>query len=83
MTEPTERQVLYALVAAALFAVVAALAVGAAVAGVSPPGWSLSFGLGWLAAALVGFARWRRTGRLLMLAMVVFVAWAAGTLLTR
>ncbi|MEX1043096.1 MAG: hypothetical protein WD020_00500 [Acidimicrobiia bacterium] len=83
MTEPTERQVLYALVAAALFVVVAALAIAAAVAGVSPPGWSLGFGVGWLAAAVAGFATWRRTGRLLMLALVVFAVWAAGTLLTR
>lgn len=83
MTEPTERQVLYALVAAGFFAVVAVLAVVAAVVGLSPTGWSLGFGVAWVIAAWIGFSRWRRTGRLLLVSLVVFVAWAVGTLATR
>ena len=83
MTEPTERQVLYALVSAAWFGVVATLAVVAAVVGLSPPRWSVVFGLVWVVSAVVGFRQWRRTGRLVLLAVVVFVVWTIGTLLTR
>lgn len=83
MTEPTERQVLYAIVAAAWFAVVAVLAIVAGYVGVSPTGWSVTFGIGWVAAASVAIRQWRRTGRLLMLSLAVFVVWTAGTLLTR
>lgn len=83
MTDPTERQVLYALVAAGFFLVVAALAIVAAVVGLSPPGWTFGFAGAWLVAAGIGFSRWRRTGRLLLVALVVFVAWAVGTLVTR
>lgn len=83
MTEPTERQVLYAIVAGAWFAVVAVLAVVAGYVGLSPTAWSVAFGIGWFAAAIVATRHWRRTGRLLMLSLGVFVVWAAGTLLTR
>ena len=83
MTAPTERQVLYALVAAAWFIVVAVLAFVAAVVGLSPAGWTIAFACAWLAAAIVGVAQWRRTSRLLALSLLVFVLWAAGTLLTR
>ena len=83
MTAPTERQVLYALVAAAWFIVVAVLAIVAAVVGLSPAVWTIAFSCAWLVAAVVGFARWRRTSRLLALSLLVFVLWAAGTLLTR
>jgi hypothetical protein len=83
MSQPTERQVLYALVAAAWFAVVAVLAVVAAVVGLSPAAWSIAFGVIWLAAAVFGASHWRRTSRLLGLSLLVFVLWAVGTLLTR
>jgi hypothetical protein len=83
MTAPTERQVLYALVAAAWFAVVAVLAAVAAVVGLSPVAWTVSFAVVWLAAAALGAARWRKTSRLLLLSLLVFVLWAVGTLLTR
>ena len=83
MTPPTERQVLYALVAAAWFVVVAVLAIVAAVVGLSPTAWTVAFAVAWVGAALVGAAQWRRTSRLLGLSLLVFVVWAAGTLLTR
>lgn len=83
MSEPTERQVLYALVSAAWFVVVAVLAVVAAVVGLSPVAWSIAFVVIWLAAAGIGSYHWRRTSRLLALSLLVFVVWAAGTLLTR
>jgi len=83
MTAPTERQVLYALVAAAWFAIVAVLTIVAAVVGLSPAAWTVTFGFAWLAAAVVGASQWRRTSRLLLLSLLVFVLWAAGTLLTR
>ena len=83
MTPPTERQVLYALVAAAWFVVVAFLAVVAAVVGLSPAAWSIIFACAWLAAAALGAVHWRKTSRLLMLSLFVFVLWAVGTLLTR
>lgn len=83
MTQPTERQVLYALVAGAWFVVVAVLATVAAAVGVSPVGWTVIFACGWVAAAVAGALQWRRTGRLLALSLLVFVVWAAGTLLTR
>lgn len=83
MSAPTERQVLYALVAAAWFAVVAVLAIVAAVVGLSPAAWTIAFGCAWLAAAVAGVFHWRRTSRLLALSLLVFALWAAGTLLTR
>lgn len=83
MTEPTERQVLYALVSGAWFVVVATLAVVAAVVGLSPPAWSVVFAVGWVVSAVLGFRQWRRTGRLLLLSVLVFVVWTVGTLLTR
>lgn len=83
MTEPTERQVLYALVSAAWFAVVATLAVVAAVVGLSPPTWSVVFAVGWVVSAALGFRQWRRTGRLVVVSVLLFVAWTVGTLLTR
>jgi hypothetical protein len=83
MSEPTERQVLYALVSFTLFVVVAVLAIAARMAGVSPPSWSVAFGVMWLVAAASGLAWWRRTGRLLSLSLAVFVVWAVGTLATR
>jgi len=83
VTEPTERQVLYALVSAAWFVVVAALGVVAAVVGLSPPAWSVVFAVGWVVSAVLGFRLWRRTGRLVLLSVSVFVVWTVGTLLTR
>ena len=84
MSEPTPRQVLYALVAAGFLLVVAALTIGSAVAGLTPAWWN------WLLAGLLAgagvwtAARWRRTGPVLLGAIGLFVLWMVGTLvLTR
>lgn len=81
MTE--ERQVLYTIVAAGLFAAVAVLASAAAWTGMSPTSWSVGFGVVWVGAAIAGFRTWQRTGRLLLIALVVFVFWTVGALVTR
>jgi purine-cytosine permease-like protein len=78
-----ERQVLYTIVAAGFFVVVAVLAAAAAWVGMSPMWWSVGFGVVWVGAAVSGFRAWQRTGRLLLLALAVFVAWTVGALLTR
>ncbi|HSJ27570.1 MAG TPA: hypothetical protein VLB67_05120 [Acidimicrobiia bacterium] len=83
MSEPTERQVLYGLVAAAWFAVVGVLAGVSASVGLSPVWWTAGFAIVWLAALVAGARTWRRTGRLLLLSSGVFIVWAVGTLLTR
>lgn len=83
MTETTDRQVLYALVAGAWFVVVAVLAAVAGVVGLSPPWWTAAFAVVWLTAVVAGGRQWRRTGRLLLVSLAVFVVWAVGTLLTR
>lgn len=79
--EPTERQVLYALVAGGFIVVVAVLVAGAALAGLVPVWWSLASALGTLAVAGYSVARWRDTGRLLVISIALFVLWVVGTLL--
>ncbi|MDX1447438.1 MAG: hypothetical protein R3246_00110 [Acidimicrobiia bacterium] len=80
---PSERQVLYALVAAGWLIVVGVLAGVAAALEVSPTAWTVTFAVLWLAAVVESVRSWRRTGRLLSVALVAFVVWVAGTLLTR
>jgi hypothetical protein len=81
MSEPTPRQVLYALVAGGFILVVAILVVGAAVAGLVPTWWT------WLSAGLTGIValwtviQWRMTGRVLAMSIGLFVFWTVGTLL--
>lgn len=80
MTEPTPRQVLYALVAGGFLAVVGVLVVGGAVVGIAPTWWTVSMG------AFVGIAgvwmafRWRRTGPVLVVGIGLFLLWMVGTL---
>lgn len=81
MSEPTPRQVLYALVAGGFLLVVAALVVGAAVSGLVPAWWTVS-----TAVALTAFSgwaalNWRRTAAVLIGAIALFLAWAIGTLI--
>lgn len=83
MTEPTERQVLYALVAGGWLIVVAVLASVAAAVGASPPSWTIGFALVWIVAVAAAIRGWRRTGRLLLISVGVFVVWVVGALLTR
>lgn len=80
MSEPTPRQVLYALVAAGFLLVVGVLTIGAATAGLVPTWWTimlvvlLLIATGWMAF------NWRRTGIALVLAIGLFVVWTVGTL---
>ncbi len=81
LQEPTPRQVLYALVAAGFFAVVAVLVLGAAMAGISPIWWtsvtalSVVMGVGW------SIMNWRRTAAVLILSMGLLLVWTVGTLI--
>jgi hypothetical protein len=83
MTPPTERQVLYALVAAGFLVVVAVLIVVAFWSGLSPGWWTAVVGSVWSVAAGYATIRWRSTGRVLMVAIGTFLLWTVGTLLTR
>ena len=79
--EPTERQVLYALVAGGFVVVVAVLVAGAAVAGLVPVWWSLASALGTLGVAGFSVARWRSTGAVLVASIALFLVWVVGTLM--
>ena len=83
MTEPTERQVLYALVAGGWLIVVAVLAGVAATVGASPWAWTIGFAAVWTGAVAAAIRGWRRTGRLLLISVGVFVVWVVGALLAR
>jgi hypothetical protein len=83
VSEPTERQVLYAIVAAAWLVIVGVLAAAAAFVDLSPPEWSVLFAVVWAVAVGWAVRQWRRTGRLLLVAVTVFAIWMVGTLLTR
>lgn len=81
MTEPTPRQVLYALVAAGFVLVVAVLVIAGASAGITPTWWSASLAM-MIAVAAIWMARnWRRTAGMLSIAIGLFVVWMVGTLI--
>ena len=80
MSEPTPRQVLYALVAAGLMVVVLILIVGAAGAGLVPFWWTALGGLAWIAGTVWSAFFWRRTGRMLMVSIGLLAIWFAVTL---
>ena len=81
MSEPTPRQVLYALVSGGFVVVVAILVIGAALVGLSPPWWTTTMAILLTVAALWMGSNWRRTGPILILGIGVFVMWVVGTLL--
>lgn len=84
MSEPPEatpRQVLYALVAGGFVVVVAILTIAAAGAGLVPAWWSVVLAAGILIGAIWMTANWRDTGRVLSVAIGLFVAWLVGTLM--
>lgn len=83
MSEVSERQVLYALVAAGFLAVVLALIVVAATSGLSPAWWTVTVGSLWGVGTVYSAVRWKATGRILMVAIGTLVIWTIGTLLTR
>ena len=82
MSEPTERQVLYALVAAGFLAVVGVLTLVAWTTGLSPIGWLVVMSVVWVAATVYCALRWRQTGRVLLVSLATFVIWTVGTLAT-
>lgn len=81
MTEPTPRQVLYALVAGGFLVVVAVLVVGGALAGLGPTWWSGLTALAVVATAVWSAYNWRRTAVVLILSIALLVVWTVGTLL--
>lgn len=80
MSEPTPRQVLYALVAAGFLIVVAVLTVGGAVSGLAPTWWTMVLAVLVLAAGFWTAFNWRRTGIVLLVAIGLFLTWMVGTL---
>jgi hypothetical protein len=80
MSEPTPRQVLYALVAGGFVMVVVVLTIGAAASGLVPTWWSailaftIALGGTWMAQ------NWRRTAEVLGIAIGIFLIWLVGTL---
>ncbi len=81
MTEPSPRQVLYALVAGGFFAVVAVLVIGAAVSGLVPVWWTTVTGLVLSATAMWAALNWRKTAIVLSASIVLFLIWTIGTLI--
>lgn len=80
MTDPTPRQVLYALVAAGFLVVVLILIVGSAVAGLSPVWWTWVMSLVLVGDGVWLAFNWRRTGSALLVAIFTLVLWTVGTL---
>lgn len=81
MSEPTPRQVLYSLVAGGFIVVVIVLVIGSAVAGLSPPWWTLTMSVVLAGTAIWLVLNWRRTGPVLLVSIIVLIAWTVGTLL--
>lgn len=80
MSEPTPRQILYAIVAAGFLLVVLVLVIGGAVSGITPPWWNIVMGVAIAAAAVWTALRWRHTGPVLLLGIGLFLIWMIGTL---
>lgn len=80
---PSERQVLYALVAGGFIVVVAVLVVGAAYAGLVPTWWTVVAGAITLLVGGLSALRWRDTRFVLLASIMLFLGWTVGTLLVR
>lgn len=80
---PTERQVLYALVAGGFIVVVAVLVFGAAYAGLVPTWWSVTAGAATVLVGGLSASRWRDTRFVLLASIVLFLTWTVVTLLVR
>ena len=81
MTEPTPRQILYAIVAGGFLIVAVVLAAGAAMARLVPVWWTAVMASLLAVAAVWSGFNWRKTATVLMLAIGLFLVWAVGTLL--
>jgi hypothetical protein len=78
---PTERQVLYALVAGGFVVVVTVLVFGAAFAGLVPTWWTVLGGSATLGVGGLCAFRWRETRVVLLSSILLFLTWTVGTLL--
>jgi hypothetical protein len=81
VSQPSPRQVLYALVAGGFDIVVAVLVAGAAIAGLVPAWWTVVSSLAVVSVAAWSAFIWRRTAVVLISAIGLFVAWTIGTLI--
>lgn len=80
MSEPSPRQVLYALVAGGFLLVVAILVIGAAVAGLVPTWWTWATGAAVVLVGTWSAVNWRKTAPLLLITIGLFLLWVVGTL---
>jgi hypothetical protein len=80
LSQPTPRQVLYALVSGGFLVVVLVLVIGAAAAGLVPTWWTVTMLLATLGTGAWSAFNWRRTSRLLSVSIGLFVIWTVGTL---
>ena len=81
MTEPTPRQILYALVAGGFLIVAGVLVAGAAMASLAPVWWTVVMASLLAVSAVWSGFNWRKTATVLLLAIGLFLVWAIGTLL--
>lgn len=81
MSEPSPRQVLYALVAAGFLVTVAVLVIGAALADLVPVWWTVVTAVLVLAVATWSALNWKRTWPVLLGSIGLFALWAVGTLI--
>jgi hypothetical protein len=81
LSEPTPRQVLYALVAAGFIVVVAVLVIGGALAGLVPGWWTGVMSMAVGIFAIWGVANWREIVPVLSGSILLFIAWTVGTLI--
>jgi hypothetical protein len=81
MSEPTPRQVLYALVSAGFLIVVLVFVAGAALSGLSPIWWTVIVVVLVVVASLWMAKHWKRTGPVLAIAIGLFLLWMIGTLI--
>ena len=80
MSEPSPRQVLYALVAGGFLLVVGILVIGAAVAGLVPTWWTWATGAAVVLVGTWSAVNWRKTAPLLLITIGLFLLWVVGTL---
>lgn len=81
MSEPTPRQILYALVSGGFLAVVLALVIGAAVAGLVPLWWTVVMASFLAISVAYAAVNWRRTAAVLLISIGAFIVWMVGTLI--
>jgi hypothetical protein len=83
VSDPSPRQVLYALVAGGLLVVVLVLVVAAGASGLVPVWYTVLGGVTLLAVTVWSAINWRSTVPVLLLAIGLFLTWTVGTLLIR